>query len=236
MINEGYLKFHDCHKGETGLVVANGPSLENVPIEFLKSYITLGCNRITALAPEFVPNYYACLGHTQIDTGAKRETMIPMLMHPDLKAAFLNRLYIHLFPMEHVYSILGGRFYGIEETRFFSFDPLNITGLGYTMTFVLLQIAFYMGFERVLLVGLDHNYPDSSKKHFYDDSEFPDFEIAPGPVYEWDNEKWQGGANIILSMANEVYNEQGREIINITSDSHCEVFRQEALSKWEHKD
>ncbi len=227
---EGYEKFHDMHKGETGLVVANGPSLADVPIEFLKSYVTLGCNRITHMTPEFVPTYYACLGRNQVNTETKRETIFPTIEL--CEAAFINRLLIHHFPFDNVYSIMGGSFYGLEETRIFSLDPLNITGLGATMTFVLLQIAFYMGFDPVLVVGLDHNYPKGAKKHFYDDREYPEFETAPGPVYQNDNATWQNHATAMLNLAQEVYLDHSRTIINITSESYCKVFRKEAISDW----
>jgi len=233
---EGFWKFHDLHKGETGLVVANGPSLAEVPIEFLRRYVTLGCNRITMMAPEFAPTYYACTGNTQIKGREQRETMYPMMAHPDCKAAFINRLYAHLFPFENIYPIISGYYYGLEETRFFSYDPLHIYGIGATMTFVLLQIAFYMGFDPVLIVGLDHNYPKGTKKHFYDDSETPLFEISPGPVYNFDNEIWQEQATIMLDIASEAYKQNGRTIINIGSASHCTSFRKEALSAWLNKD
>ena len=229
---DNYEKFYNCHEGETGLVVANGPSLADVPIEFLKSYVTLGCNRITHMTPEFVPNYYSCLGLNQVNEAEKRETIYPTVEHPDCWAAFINRLVIHLIPYDNVYSILGGAFYNMTNTRVFSYDPLHITGLGATMTFVLLQIAFYMGMNPVLIVGLDHNYPKGTKKHFYDDSEFPDFETAPGSVYEDDSEVWQKHATAMLSLAQEVYIEHDREIINLTGESQCTVFRKEAISKW----
>lgn len=233
---EGYEKFHNLHKGEAGLVVANGPSLADVPIEFLKSYVTLGCNRITAMCPEFVPTYYSCVGLNQLNDADKRETILPMLEHPDCKAAFINRLVAHLFPYDNIYSVLGGAFYGLENTKVFSYEPLHITGIGGSMTFILLQIAFYMGLDPVLVVGLDHNYPKGSKKHFYDDSEFPGFEVAPGPVYGNDGDLWQAVASSMFAIAQEVYLKHGRTIINLTRDSHCEVFRKEALSAWLNKD
>lgn len=231
-MSKHYSEFKDCHRGTTGIVIANGPGLENIPVEFLKKYPSFGCNRITLMAPEFVPTYYACLGMNQIDTPEKRATFTPMLEHDDLQAAFLNRLFIHEFPYDNAYSIMGGRMYGMQETRFFSLDPLNITGLGYTMVYVLLQIAYYMGFQKILLVGLDHHYPEGPQKHFYSDDDVPNFEVAPGPLYNYDNSEWRKGADVVLSIANEVYNESGREIINLSSPSECPIFRKEELSAW----
>jgi hypothetical protein len=229
---KGYPQFKDKHKGATGIVIANGPGLRNVPIEFLKKYPSLGCNRITLMAPEFVPTYYSCLGANQIDTPDKRETFRPMLSHPDCKAAFLNRLFAHEFFYDNVFSIMGGHSYGMKETRFFSAEPLQVTGLGYTMIYVSLQIAYYMGFQTILLVGLDHHYPDTPQKHFYRDDEVPDFEVAPGPLYNYDTHQWKRGADMVFSIANEVYDNGGRQIINLSSPSQCEIFRKEELSAW----
>jgi hypothetical protein len=231
---EGFWKFHDLHKGETGLIIANGPGLANVPTEFMRRYVTLGCNRITNMTPDFVPDYYFCLGINQLDTEEKRATIYPTLEY--CKAAFINRLMIQYFPYDNVYSIMGGAVYHLENPRFFSYDPLFITGLGATMVFVMLQVAFYMGFDPVLIVGLDHKYPKGTAKHYYDDSEFPQFEQAPGPVYNDDNDVWQPIATQVLQMAQDAYAKHGRTIINLSSPTACPVFRKEALSDWLAKD
>jgi len=231
-----YSHFKDLHKGETCIVVANGPSLKEVPVEFLRRYVTLGCNRISMMTEThgFAPTYYACMGWNQVDTPEKRETFWEMLDHPDCKAAFINRMWAHEFPYENVYTILGGRYYGVEpvQTKGFSYDPLHVSGLGYTMVFVLLQIAYYMGFETVLLVGLDHHYPEGPQKHFYSDDDYPQFEVAPGPVYNFDNEEWKRGADAVLRLCEAIYERNGRDIINLTGETRCTVFRKESLSDW----
>ena len=38
-------ELRDTHKGETCLVVGNGPSLKKIPKDFLKKYPTFGTNR-----------------------------------------------------------------------------------------------------------------------------------------------------------------------------------------------
>ena len=73
-----YRQFKDKHKGERGIVVANGPGLENIPMDVVSRYTTLGCNRITYLLPDFAPTYYSCLGYNQMDTPEKRDTMTPL--------------------------------------------------------------------------------------------------------------------------------------------------------------
>jgi hypothetical protein len=127
---------------------------------------------------------------------------------------------------------MGGGLYGFKETSFFSYDPLDIVGLKATTAFTMLQIAFFLGFERILIVGLDHHYPKGEKKHFYKDSDAPEFEVAPGPVYDNDTNVWKKHADHVLEMCQEVYTKHGRDIINLTRGSRCEVFRKERLSDW----
>ena len=47
----------DKHRGETCLIIGNGPSLNDVPLEFLHKYPSFGTNRIY-LKEGFTPTYY----------------------------------------------------------------------------------------------------------------------------------------------------------------------------------
>ena len=56
----------NSHEGETCIVIGNGISLKDVPLEFLKSHPSLGCNRIFMLE-DFIPTYYSLSGNTQVE-------------------------------------------------------------------------------------------------------------------------------------------------------------------------
>ena len=154
-----YTKFKDMHKGETCITIANGPSLEEVPVEFLRKYPSFGVNRITQMAQthDFMPTYYSCIGYNQLDTPEKRATIHPALEHVNCGGAFINRLWMHKFPYDNVWGIKSIADYDKSaDTLFFSLDPLHIIGIRGTMMLPVFQLAYYMGFTTCLVVGLDH--------------------------------------------------------------------------------
>jgi hypothetical protein len=215
-------------KEKAGLIICNGPSLEDIPVEFLMKYKSIGMNRITGMYPEFAPTYYVDIAINHMETPEKRALLDPYFEDERVEAMFLNRLMIHHFRHEKVYSIMSRQGGAVDRTtkKAWSDDPLNFLGIGYTQTYIALQIADYMGFRNILIVGLDHHYPEGSKKHWYEDSDFPDFETGYGPYTE---AAWKNGCNLVYSLANEQAN---GTIINLTPGSACDVFKKENLSKW----
>jgi hypothetical protein len=230
-----YEQFKDRHKGETCILIANGPGLDNIPVEFLKKYPSFGVNRITQMLPEFAPTYYSCIGLNQLDTADKRATIYPVIEHMDLRAAFINRLAIQYFRHPKVWSILSGGPYGqkVEERRAFSLSPLEIVGIGATQLYMSMQIANYMGFKTMLIVGMDHEYPKGPKKHFYRDDEVPLFESAPGPRYNDDSDTWRQVADMILKNAKLALDSLGVEVVNLSNPTKCTLFTRGRIEEWQ---
>ena len=54
------------HKGETALVIGNGPSLSDMPLGFLTMYHSFGTNRIYLL-DGFMPDYYVAVNNLVIE-------------------------------------------------------------------------------------------------------------------------------------------------------------------------
>ena len=226
-----YRQLKNLYDGEC-IVVCNGPSLNDVPLEFLRSRPTFGCNRITLLQSEFIPTFYSCIGANQLDTPERRDTIYPIL--DKVEYAFINRLLINEFAhYDNVYSIIGWprSTHGANSDRTkYSHDPLVWVGIGFTMTYIALQIADYVGFTTALMVGLDHKYDmTSDRKHFYRDGEVPLFEVAPGPHGP---AKWQQGCDHVFAHALVAWKAKGKKIYNLTPDSACDVFRKHDLARW----
>ena len=90
---------------------------------------------------------------------------------------------------------------------------------GATVVTDCLQIAFYMGFEKVYLVGCDCDF--SNKGYFYDEPpEKYAHEIAE--VSRWIE---------AYKMCKKAYEKDGREIINATVSGKIEVFRRQNLEE-----
>jgi len=103
-----------------------------------------------------------------------------------------------------------------------------LVGVGYTQTYVNLQIAYWIGFRTVLLIGIDHDY-GSEDRHFYKDSEIDEYYPLP------DDERVAtitAGADEVYRLAREAYEADGRRIINLTPNSKTDVFEFGDIEGW----
>ena len=140
--------------GKPPLSLATDHRLNDVPLDFLKRYITFGTNRIF-LHPCFVPNYYVAVDPTVVSEDFVRAvTLLP-------STKFLSEKFSKLIP--------GAITIRTTTEKYFFKD--NLFWEGWTVTFVALQLAYMMGFTTVLLVGVDHRYKQGQKNHFHQDYE-----------------------------------------------------------------
>ena len=116
----------------------------------------------------------------------------------------------------------------------FSFVPLKGLWEGFTVTYVCLQLAYWMGFETVLLVGVDHRYeydgePNEERVLQGDDPNHfhPDY---------FKGMKWH---NPDLARSEDAYNlariafqAAGRRIINLTPNTGENAFEKGRLEDW----
>ena len=105
---------------------------------------------------------------------------------------------------------------------------------GYTVTFVALQLAYYFGFQTVLLVGVDHKYdfkgkPNEAHLMQEDDPNHFDSEYFKGQL--WNNPDLVQSENS-YRMAEVAYRAEGKQIINLTKDTELNVFQKDDISKW----
>ena len=235
-----YERFKNCHKGETCVIVCNGPSLRDVDDDFLAKYPTFATNLIV-MHETFVPTYFVGLGVDHFDIPERQQAVWDMLDDPRLKNVFINRLWIQDFNHWKVHSVLSGTLYGYPNyeaqednnaTLAFSLDPLKFLSAFATTTYAEIQIAAYMGFKRILFVGLDHSYDvsDPMGQHFYEQG--TESAYSP-PAYPWEtNEEYQLKAELAYRVAQQVCDSLGVALINITPDSALEVFKKESIEKW----
>jgi len=213
----GWRYYRDLHKGETCLIIGNGPSLRDVPREFLLKYPTFGTNRIYLLEG-FTPTYYCSV----------------------------NPLVIQQFS-EDIARIDAPKFlpasYCFDDTCL----PLNSSGMvlfsqdasqwiyeGHTVTFVCMQIAYYMGFKTVLLVGVDHSFvfdgrPNEQQvmegndpNHFH-----PDYFRGRS----WNNPDLVRSEHA-YKLARAAYEAHGGRIINLTPGTKEQAFEKGNINDW----
>lgn len=181
----------DTHSGETCIIIGNGPSLRNVPREFLAKYPTFGCNYINRFL--FQPTYYVCIDRPLLETNA--DEIIPTIEAAEL--AFISDYPKMTNAMAYIRSLKNVVRLG-EKTLVFEGESCMS---GYTCVYVALKAAFYMGFARALLVGVDH-----SEGHFaadYPKAEYPRFE----------RQRYH------FQVAQRAWEWNGRKIINLSAHS-----------------
>ena len=97
---------------------------------------------------------------------------------------------------------------------------------GNTVTFVSLQIAYFMGFKRVFLIGVDHSFKQAGQSHEVqvykgdDENHFhPDY---------FKGQQWQladvYGSEVSYHLANYFYLKDGRQILDATAGGKLEVY------------
>ncbi|WP_416876865.1 FkbM family methyltransferase [Litorimonas sp.] len=144
------------HKGSKRcFIIGNGPSLNDTNLELLKDEVTFAVNGFFLKSDElsWTPTYYVVEDH--------------LVAEDRLEAIKKFKGPTKLFPV-----YLGYCFEEADDTIFynhrprvsypdgfdFSTDAAKITYTGCTVTFSCMQLAHYMGFEEIYLIGVDASY------------------------------------------------------------------------------
>ena len=176
----------NIHNGDRCFIVATGPSLTMADLQLLKGEITFGMNSITKVfdKTDWRPTYY---GIQDRQVYEKMEDSILDNYGTATNVFVADQLgrYFHLpenfiqFPYNGNYHIYRGDYedYSVE----FSPNAYEVVYDGYSITYSLIEIAIYMGFKKIYLLGADCNYPKGEKNHFVE-SGFVDKNAASNPI------------------------------------------------------
>ncbi|MCR9290563.1 MAG: DUF115 domain-containing protein [Bacteroidetes bacterium] len=226
-------KYKDIHKGEDCFIIGNGPSLNKMDLAPLANYHTFGLNKIYMIFEKVDLNlsYLVCVNELAIEQCHEEfEKMYcpTFLSHTASDGIVKQEPHIERLHTLNVWSFYDDISQPICE--------------GNTVTYVAMQIAYYMGFKRVFLVGVDHSFKQQGKPH-------------ETQVYEGDDEnhfhpdyfkgmKWQladvYGNEVSYHLANYHYKNDDRQILDATVGGKLEVFPkiryEEAISIAKKKD
>ncbi len=195
----------------TCLVVGNGPSLKDIPIRFLQAYPSFGTNRIYLLK-NFIPTYYACVNPLVLE-----QYLFDIITYP-CRTKFVREAFAEEVP--------GAYPLNSTSVPLFSRHADHHVYEGHTVTYVCLQIAYWLGFTRVLLVGIDHSYKFSGGSNEEnvlvgeDPNHFsPDYFQGA----RWNNPDLAMSEKAYVT-AKMVYSLDNREIINCSTVTSLKVF------------
>jgi glycosyltransferase involved in cell wall biosynthesis len=141
-------KYHNIHFGKRCVIIGNGPSLNKMDLSFLKNEFTFATNRIYLGFEkfDFSPSYYVCVNPLVIEQSVNEILAIPC-------PKFLSKTGEKFFKV-------GPKIHFLEPMTQWTFsdDPSKGIAEGWTVTYVCMQLAAYMGFSEIYLIGVDHNY------------------------------------------------------------------------------
>lgn len=151
----------DKYKGERAFIIGNGPSLKNTDLSKLKGEYTFGMNRIYLMFEElgFRTTFLSVVNDLVIEQTASDLAALDM-------PTFLTwRSRKHFSPTDFAEQPekMPTFLYSTYDAPSFSKDVRGRIWEGATVTYVTIQLAFHMGFEEMILIGVDHNYQASGK-------------------------------------------------------------------------
>jgi hypothetical protein len=159
---------HNKHEGERCFIIANGPSLSKTDIKKLRDEVTIGCNGIYKQFDNwgFHTTYYMTADLNQAKIRSKELVAFKgpikfAALHTASVLPLLND-FKYFYKAKHHESQYA---YRPPVYPQFSSDFASIVYHGYTIAYSMLQFAFHLGFEEVVIVGLDHDY-GSLVEHF----------------------------------------------------------------------
>jgi hypothetical protein len=217
--------FKNRHRSERCVIVANGPSLLKTNLSLIRLETLFGLNKIFLGIKQFkfYPRYYVAINPHVI---AQSVTQIKAFNCIKFVCARAAEGLIDEDALTH-------HLHTDEPPNTFSDDLVHGVNQGYTVTYVALQIAYFMGFSKVILIGLDHRYvfdgePNKPREmltidpnHFH-----PDY-FSKGQI--WQNPDLVR-SEASYRLAKERFEKDGRMIVDATVDGACTVFPKMSLS------
>ncbi len=201
------------------MLVANGPSLNKMELGFLKREYVIGLNKIYMGFNKFgfYPRYYIAVNAKVIAQSTQEiRKMNCVKFISNYGAADTvpeDGLTYHINTVNPYARFCKDISQGVHE--------------GWTVTYAALQIAYFLGFKEVILIGLDHRFHYAGKPNEAKIMEGSDPNHFCGNYFghgqQWDNPDLTN-SEASYRIARDEYKKDGRRIIDATVDGACTIF------------
>ena len=191
MAYEAIADFKNLHAGKHVYILASGPSLSELDLSPLRRRIVIGLNRSSLLYPD---THYHCTMDTRLFEEYE-ETL---------------KKCRYLFTFEDRPFGIPIKLLGSED---FSFDLTHGIYSGYTVAYFALQVAVWMGFDRIFFLGLDLRHSEAGTHFFGVDPVSKNHESTEFPKMIR-----------MFHHAAEVLGDKGVQVYNCSPDTSLECF------------
>lgn len=212
----------DIHKGKRAFIIGNGPSLKQTDLSKLKNEITFGMNRFYLAFPDLgFTTSYICVTNDLVIEQFVSDFLA--LQVPQFIAWRSHRHYNPQLPITNLPTFVYTTYTGPR----FATDVRGRVWEGATVTNLALQMAYHMGIEKAILIGVDHNFTSKGDANKTVVSEGDDLNHFM-PNYFGKGVKWQlpdlDTSEVGYIMAREAYAKAGRQIVDATVGGKLTVF------------
>lgn len=210
--------FKDAYRGQRAFILGNGPSLARTDVSKLRYEITFGLNRVYLAFPKwgFTTTFLVSVNDLVIQQCAADLQRLPIWkfftwrarrwIRPDERTVFLFTTY------------MGPKFATDARGRLWE---------GATVTYVALQLAYHMGFDEVILIGVDHNFKTQGppNQEVISQGEDPNHFLPNyfGPGFRWQLPDLTTSERA-YRMARRAFEHAGRRVLDATIGGKLQVF------------
>jgi len=212
-----FCDIENSEKGGTCVLVCNGPSLNKMKLKFLADFTSIGLNKIFLGFEKFnfTPKYYIAVNPKVISQSASEIGKMSSIK-------FIGSGGHHLVDEDSsTYHInTAGRL------PRFSTDLRLGAHEGWTVTHVALQVAYFLGFKTVIIIGMDHRYSFNGAPNQSLRMNGPDvnhFCTSYFSELDWDCPDLARSEQS-YKVARSFFENDGRNIIDATLEGNCDVF------------
>ena len=248
------IAFNGKHSGETCYILGTGPSVSSIDLSALSGKLCIGVGEFFnhSQYTSFPPRYYVQAPNhhpfgfdyaSELINGVKpsRDVTNLFLGINNYRYSYQNCLDAQRYPgcvhfIDYQFSI------DLHESNYTSHSQWDISSVPFSCRTVIcmaIQLAFYMGCSRIVLLGCEHDYirrfingEDFSNHHFYDESVSPTEGVTSFlsaiSLKEWFANYWYKWHDFELIHRFAILN--GIEIINSTPNSILDIFPRAPLA------
>lgn len=207
--------------GKRCFITCTGPSLTIKDLESLKNEYSFGMNSIALIhdQTDWKPDFFGVQDthvFKKIRDYVERDDNGIVLIPYSMKKKYKLPDHWVAFPLCGAYHLFE-MIYGPKYFAKYSEDCYAKVYDGYSITYSLIQIAIYMGFDEIYLIGCDCNYM-GGKHHFIETGHYD-----PGAMYATER------TTAAYKVAKEYAETHGVKIINVTRGGKLEIFPRKKL-------
>lgn len=218
-------KWRNVFEGKPLLVIGNGPSLNETPLDSFLNVPSIGMNKIDLIynRTNWRPSLVVCVNNLVVKQGWNNflNSDVPVYL------SWKSRRFI---PASHRNKF---QYFLSLNSNSFSQDIVAGIGSSSTVTYTALQFAYFTGANPIILFGVDHYFNDKGKPNKIERRKDSD-------MNHFDNNYFASGqywclpdldqSEIDYQLAKIAFENAGRKILDATIDGKLEIFEKISVS------